>query len=199
MTIRKDPLNIIITGVGGQGNVLASHIIATAGIKEGFYVTVGETYGASQRGGGVMSNVRFSSKEQYSPLISSGQADIIIGLEPAETLRVISDFGNPNTRVLVSPRPVYPIWVLSGMAVYPPVEEIVERIGKLVSKVDIIKAGKEGDSARAANVLMVGALAGSKMVPIAVESYEEAIREIVPPNLLEMNMKAFKEGVLAMA
>ena len=199
MTLQKDPLNLIITGVGGQGNVLASHIIATAGIKEGFYVTVGETYGASQRGGGVMSNIRFSSQEQYSPLISAGQADIVIGLEPAETLRVIADFGNPNTRVLVSPRPIYPIWVLSGMATYPPVEEVLERIGKLVSKVDVIKAGEAGDAARAANVLMVGALAGSKMVPIAIESYEEALREIVPSKLLEMNIQAFKEGVSAMA
>ena len=90
MALDKDPLNLIITGVGGQGNVLASQIVASAGIKEGLYVTVGETYGASQRGGAVMSHVRFSARAQCSPLISEGQADIVVGLEPVEALRVMA-------------------------------------------------------------------------------------------------------------
>ena len=78
MALDKDPLNLIITGVGGQGNVLASQIVASAGIKEGLFVTVGETYGASQRGGSVMSHVRFSATAQFGPLISEGQADIVV-------------------------------------------------------------------------------------------------------------------------
>ncbi|MCP4683562.1 MAG: indolepyruvate ferredoxin oxidoreductase, partial [Desulfobacterales bacterium] len=136
MKIEKDPLNLIIAGVGGQGNVLASHIIAYAGIQDGFFVTVGETYGASQRGGSVMSHVRLSSITQRGPLVPEGQADVIMGLEPAETLRVIADFGNPNTRVIMNPRPVYPIWVLSGLAEYPSVEDIINRLEKLAKGVN---------------------------------------------------------------
>lgn len=198
MALEKDPVNVIITGVGGQGNVLASHILASAGIKEELYVTVGETYGASQRGGPVMSHVRFSSKTQCGPLIPEGQADIVVGLEPVEALRVITEFGNPGTRVIVSPRPIYPIWVLSGQAKYPPVEEVLQRIGELVESVKVVKSSEDGEAALPANVLMVGALAGSGMVPIGLASFEEAMREILAPKDLELNLQAFRKGVEAM-
>lgn len=197
MALEKDPLNLIITGVGGQGNVLASYIVASAGIRERLYVTVGETYGASQRGGAVMSHVRFSSESQCSPLIPEGQADIVVGLEPVEALRVITDFGNPETRVIVSPRPVYPVWVLSGQAKYPPVEEVLGKLRELVGKVEVVETTEEGEAPLAANVLMMGALAGSGLVPIAIESFEEAMREILAPKDLELNLQAFRTGVKA--
>ena len=197
MALEKDPLNLIITGVGGQGNVLASHIVASAGIREGLYVTVGETYGASQRGGAVMSHVRFSLKAQCSPLIPEGQADIVVGLEPVEALRIITDFGNPKTKVIVSPRPVYPVWVLSGQAKYPPVEEILGKLGELVDEVQVVETAEEGEVPMAANVLMMGALAGSGLVPIPIGSFEEAMREILSPRDLETNLRAFRKGVEA--
>ena len=195
MTLEKDPLNLIIAGVGGQGNILASQIVATAGIKEWLYVTVSETYGASQRGGPVMSHVRFSAKAQCGPLIPEGEADIIVGLEPIEALRIIADYGNPSTRVIVSPRPIYPISVLSGQAKYPPVEEVMQKLGGLVAEVRVIKAIEEGETGRAANVVMVGALAGSGMVPIEMKNFEESIREIMSPRDLDLNLRAFKKGV----
>jgi indolepyruvate ferredoxin oxidoreductase beta subunit len=195
MTLEKDPLNLIIAGVGGQGNILASQIVATAGIKEGLYVTVGETYGASQRGGPVMSHVRFSAQAQCGPLIPEGEADIIVGLEPIEALRIIADYGNPGTRVIVSPRPIYPIWVLSGQAKYPPVEEVVQKLGEFVAEVRVVKAIEEGETGLAANVVMVGALAGSGMVPIRMKNFEESIREIMSPRDVELNLQAFKKGV----
>jgi indolepyruvate ferredoxin oxidoreductase beta subunit len=195
MTLEKDPLNLIIAGVGGQGNILASQIVATAGIKEELYVTVGETYGASQRGGPVMSHIRFSAQAQCGPLIPEGEADIIVGLEPIEALRIIGDFGNPKTRVIVSPRPIYPIWVLSGQAKYPPVEEVLQKLGELVAEVRVVKAIQEGETGLAANVVIVGALAGSGMLPIAVKYYEESIREIVAPKDLDLNLQAFRKGV----
>ena len=160
MSLEKDPLNLIIAGVGGQGNILASQIVATAGIKERLYVTVSETYGASQRGGPVMSHVRLSAKEQCGPLIPEGEADIIVGLEPIEALRVIADYGNPGTRVIVSPRPIYPISVLSGQVDYPPVEEVIHKLGDLVAEVRVVKGIEEGETGLATNVFMVGALAG---------------------------------------
>jgi indolepyruvate ferredoxin oxidoreductase beta subunit len=195
MTLEKDPLNLIIAGVGGQGNILASQIVATAGIKEGLYVTVGETYGASQRGGPVMSHIRFSAKAQCGPLIPEGEADIIVGLEPIEALRIIADYGNPRTRVIVSPRPIYPIWVLSGQAKYPPVEEVVQKLKEFVSEVKVVKAIEEGETGLAANVVMVGALAGSGMVPIEMKNFEESIREIMSPKDVDLNLQAFKKGV----
>jgi indolepyruvate ferredoxin oxidoreductase beta subunit len=195
MTLKKDPLNLIIAGVGGQGNILASQIVATAGIKEGLYVTVGETYGASQRGGPVMSHVRFSALAQCGPLIPEGEADIIVGLEPIEALRIIADYGNPGTRVIVSPRPIYPIWVLSGQAKYPPVEEVMQKLGELVAEVRVVKAIEEGETGLAANVVMVGALAGSGMLPVKMKNFEESIREIVSPKDLDLNLRAFKKGV----
>ncbi len=199
MTLEKDPLNLIITGVGGQGNVLASHIVASAGIKEELYVTVGETYGASQRGGPVMSHVRFSSQAQCSPLISEGQADIVVGLEPVEALRVMAEFGNPKTRVIVSPRPIYPIWVLSGQAKYPPIEEILGNLEELADRVQVVDVSEDGEALVGTNVLMIGALAASGLLPIPIESFEEAMREILAPKDLEMNFQIFRKGMQAMA
>ncbi|MEE8471322.1 MAG: indolepyruvate oxidoreductase subunit beta [Dehalococcoidia bacterium] len=198
MTLNKDPLNLIITGVGGQGNVLASHIVASAGIREGLYVTVGETYGASQRGGPVMSHVRFSSAAQCSPLISEGQADIVVGLEPVEALRVIADFGNPKTKVIVNPRPIYPVWVLAGHATYPPVEEVLRRLEELVDSVRVIRVSEDGEAPLAVNVLMVGALAASGTLPMAIESFEEAIKEILSPKEVDRNLQALRKGAAAM-
>ncbi|MGB3129031.1 MAG: indolepyruvate oxidoreductase subunit beta [Dehalococcoidia bacterium] len=199
MTLEKDPLNLIITGVGGQGNVLASHIVASAGIKEELYVTVGETYGASQRGGAVMSHVRFSSQAQCSPLISEGQADIVVGLEPVEALRVMAEFGNPKTRVIVSPRPIYPIWVLSGQAKYPPIEEILGNLEELADRVQVVDVSEDGEALVGTNVLMIGALAASGLLPLPIESFEEAMREILAPKDLEMNFQTFRKGMQAMA
>ena len=197
MALEKDPLNLVITGVGGQGNVLVSYIVASAGISEGLYVTVGETYGASQRGGAVMSHVRFSFELQCSPLIPEGQADIVVGLEPVEALRVVADFGNPGTKVIVSPRPIYPVWVLSGQAKYPPVEEVLGRLGELVGKVEVVETTEEGEVPLAANVLMMGALAGSGLLPFAIGSFEQAMKEILAPKDLELNLQAFRKGVEA--
>jgi indolepyruvate ferredoxin oxidoreductase beta subunit len=199
MALNKDPLNLIITGVGGQGNVLASQILASAGIAEGLYVTVGETYGASQRGGPVMSHVRFSPQAQCSPLISEGQADVVVGMEPVEALRVVVDYGNPGTKVLVSPRPIYPSWVLSGQATYPPLEEILATLRGSVDSVQVVKVKEDRETPVAANVLMMGALAASGLVPIPISSFEQAMGDILAPKDLEANLQAFRKGAEAVA
>jgi indolepyruvate ferredoxin oxidoreductase beta subunit len=141
-----------------------------------------------------MSHIRFSARAQCGPLIPEGEADIIVGLEPIEALRIIADFGNPGTRVIVSPRPIYPIWVLSGQAKYPPVEEVLQQLRELVTEVRVVKAIQEGETGLAANVVMVGALAGSGMLPIPVKYFEESIKEIVAPKDLDLNLRAFRKG-----
>ncbi|MDY6965367.1 MAG: indolepyruvate oxidoreductase subunit beta [Halobacteriota archaeon] len=196
--MEKDPLNLIICGVGGQGNVLASQIIASAGINEGLFVTIGETYGASQRGGSVMSHVRFSEVMQYGPLIPVGQADVILGFEPTETLRVIADYGNPDIDVIVNPRPYYPIDVLSGRVEYPEISEILDTIKELSASLKVVEAtelAKAAGDTVVQNVAMVGCLAGSGLLPISVKSYEETIKEMFSEKKQELNLKAFEKGV----
>ena len=198
MTLEKEDLNIIITGVGGQGNVVASQIFASAAVRDGFYVSVGETYGAAQRGGAVMSHVRLSEETPYGPLTPEGRAHIILGFEPVECLRTVGGFGNEKTKVIVNPRPVYPIDVLSGMSKYPAVEEVLKAIKELVYSVHVVEATelakKAGDSIMQ-NVVMVGCLAGSVFTPVKVETLREVIKETFAKRRPEANLKAFELGV----
>jgi len=199
MTLGKEGLlNIIITGVGGQGNVVASRIFASATVQDGFYVSVGETYGAAQRGGAVMSHVRLSKETQYGPLTPEGRAHIILGFEPVECLRTIGSFGNEKTKVIVNPRPVYPIDVLSGAVKYPAVEEVLKAIKELVYSVQVVEAtelAKKAGDPIMQNVVMVGCLAGSGFTPVKVETLREVIKETFVKRRPEANLKAFELGV----
>jgi len=199
MAIHKDPINLIITGVGGQGNILASQLTATAAIAEGFYTSIGETYGASQRGGSVMSHVRFSKEFQYGPLIPKGEADVVLGFEPLETLRILVDYGHEATAVIFNPRPNYPISVLSGQAKYPPVEELFAKIKALAGSARIVAAtelAKELGAMVAMNVIMVGALAGSETLPVPRSRFEDAIKEVFEAgDKRDFNLKALSLGV----
>jgi indolepyruvate ferredoxin oxidoreductase beta subunit len=199
MTLNKaDPLNVIITGVGGQGNVLASRILAFAALRDGSFVSVGETYGATQRGGAVMSHVRISEETQYGPLTPEGRAHIILGLEPVECLRTIGSFGNEKTEVIVNARPVYPIDVLSGASKYPKVDEVLRAMEELVRGVRVVEAtelAKEAGDPVMQNVVMVGCLAGSGLTSIRVETFREVIKETFAKKSLKTNLKAFELGV----
>ena len=200
MRMKEDPLNIIITGVGGQGNVLASQIVASAAVQDGLYVSVGETYGATQRGGAVMSHVRLSEETQYGPLMSKGKAHIILGFEPVESLRTIGDFGNKKTRVIVNPRPIYPIDVLSGASKYPAVEDVLNAIKELVSSVQVVEAtelAKEAGDTLMQNIVMVGCLIGSGFTPLKIETVREIIKEIFAEKNPAANLKAFELGLKA--
>jgi indolepyruvate ferredoxin oxidoreductase beta subunit len=199
MTLKKeDPINIIITGVGGQGNVVASQIFASAAVRDGFYVSVGETYGAAQRGGAVMSHVRLSEETQYGPLTPEGRAHIILGFEPVECLRTIGSFGNEKTKAIVNPRPVYSIDVLSGASKYPAVKEVLKVIKELVHSVHMVEAtelAKKAGDPIMQNVVMVGCLAGSGFTPVKVETLREVIRETFAKRRPEANLKAFELGL----
>jgi indolepyruvate ferredoxin oxidoreductase beta subunit len=198
MTTNGDCLNIIITGVGGQGNILASHILATAAISDGYRTTIGETYGQSQRGGAVMSHVRLSRELPFGPLIPEGGADVIVGLEPMETLRVASMYANPSTKVIVNPRPNYPLMVLYGAAEYPDVSELLERLREMSEDVKVVEStesAKKAGEAMASNVVMVGALAGSGWVPVPVDTFTSVLKEVIPAKVLAVNQQAFKLGI----
>src|SRR5512140_3377799 len=113
-SVMKDPYNIVITGVGGQGNVMASRVLSNMLVRRGHKVTIGETFGMSQRGGSVMSHIRVSRTAVWSPQIPKGRADLIVAIEPLEAIRVLLDYGNPEVKVLVNMRPIYPVGVITG-------------------------------------------------------------------------------------
>lgn len=194
----KDPLNVIVTGVGGQGNVLVSQFMGRALVRAGYHVTIGETYGASQRGGAVMSHIRISRQAQYGPLIPSGQANVILGLEPVETLRVLAQYGNPGVTVITNSRPVYPLAVAIGAARYPSVEEIMSALEALSASAWLINAtdiAVELGAPILANIIMVGALVGAGVLPLRPEEVEQEFQESLSDDRLKLNLKAFRRGL----
>lgn len=195
--LMKDPLNLVITGVGGQGNVVISLLIGNALIGEGYKVTVGETYGASQRSGSVMSHVRISREIQYFPVMPNGCADIVLGMEPVETLRRLVQFGNPNVVTIVNPRPMYPVSVSAGEVEYPDIGKLIHKIEELSARVWVINATEEaqklGDPVFA-NMILIGALIGSGLLPLDTKSVEPALQERFPKRL-QANMIALKKGL----
>jgi indolepyruvate ferredoxin oxidoreductase beta subunit len=193
----QDPFNVIIGGVGGQGNVLASQILGRILVPQGYVITIGETYGASQRGGAVMSHLRISSTDQYSPLIPEGQCHLLIALEPVEGLRILDHYGSPRVRTLLNTRPVYPIDVLSGNASYPEISEVLATLQELSKRVWALNATEialEMGDPIYSNMVMLGALCATKVMPIDRGAFEAAIEEALSPDRLAQNMEAFDRG-----
>lgn len=193
----KDPLNLVITGVGGQGNVIMSLLIGSALVRKGFLVTIGETYGASQRSGSVMSHVRVSKELRCSPYIPIGFADIVLGMEPAETLRVLGQFGNPNVTTIVNPRPIYPIETAASNIQYLDAGMLLSAIEKLSAKVWVINATEEArklGSPIFANMILIGAIIGSGMLPLDTKSFESVLQERFPKEL-QANIVALERGM----
>jgi len=191
----KDPLNLIITGVGGQGNVLISRLIGQAMVDAGMKVTVGETYGASQRGGSVASHVRISRDKEYGPITPEGHADVILGLEPVETLRILGLYGNPRTFVITNIRPFYPLCVATGEAEYPSLEIIKKSINELSEKAWYIDASEIAINLGApllANMVMVGAIIGIKVLPLTQDMFERQLEASFEGENLSLNLKAFR-------
>jgi indolepyruvate ferredoxin oxidoreductase beta subunit len=187
--------NIIISGVGGQGNVRAAQIIGLAALKSGYDVKITDVYGIAQRGGSVLSHVRIG-ENIYSPLIEEHKADIVLGLEPMECLRATINFLKIKGIVIINTRPIYPVEVLIGKAKYPDVNNIVsliKKIAKFVLAFDATKIAEDIGSPIATNIVLIGALIGLDVIPLKKELLIEAIRESLPYNI-EENIKAFNEG-----
>ncbi len=196
----KDPLNLIITGVGGQGNVLISRLIGQALVDGGMQVTVGETYGASQRGGSVASHVRISRQEEYGPITPEGHADVILGLEPVETLRILGLYGSPETFVVTNIRPFYPLCVATGEVEYPSLKTIKKSINELSEKawyIDASKIALDLGAPLLANMVMVGAIVGLNLLPLTMDMFERQLRENFEKERLSLNLKAFRMGLEA--
>ncbi len=199
MSLReKDPINLIITGIGGQGNILISKLLGDTLQEEGYWITIGETYGASQRGGSVASHVRISREALYSPITLQGAADIILSLEPVEALRILATYGSPKTYVVTNVRPVYPMAVAIGEAEYPAIERIKQAIGELSQEAFYLNASEIAIGLGApllTNMVMAGALVGSRLLPLNEEQFERQLGVNFQAEKLALNVKAFKLGV----
>jgi indolepyruvate ferredoxin oxidoreductase beta subunit len=197
-SLAKDPTNIIITGVGGQGNVMASRVLAGMLVNAGFIVTIGETFGMSQRGGSVMSHLRVSSSSVLSPQIPQGRADIVIALEPVEALRVLVKYGNPDVAVLTNSRMVYPMGVITGEFTYPSIDEVKSMFEKISAKnwiIDATSVAVDLGNPVLSNIVMIGALAGTSLLPIDRRVFEKEITKSMSADKCLINLTAFDAGM----
>lgn len=198
MAIREDPLNLVISGVGGQGNIMLSRLIGRSLLSKGYFVTIGETLGVAQRGGAVMSNVRISEKMPFGPLIPEGKAHIILSLEPLEALRMLVRYGNPKVTTITNFHPLFPVSVLSRKDQYPDYDALKKTIIELSESawfVDATDMGLKLEAPIVANVIMLGALIGIDSIPLAKEDIEAEIKASFSPDRVELNLKALKIGI----
>jgi indolepyruvate ferredoxin oxidoreductase beta subunit len=196
--LMSDPYNVIITGVGGQGNVLASKVLGNMLSEKGLQITIGETFGASQRGGSVMSHLRISATATWSPQIPKGRAHMVIALEPIEALRVLMVYGNPKTRVLCNVRPIQPVKVICGDSDYPSLEFLKQSIAELVENawfVNATNAAVKLGNPIFGNIMMIGALAAIGDLPLDRENFKATISKSMPSNKVEENLSAYDRGV----
>jgi len=191
-------INIIITGVGGQGNVLAAKLLATAGLEAGWEVTVGDVFGLTQRGGSVASHVRLFKGYLLPPLIPCRSLDILVAFEPLEALRILTQFGRETTRAIINDQPVWPIGVQAGRFQYPEAQELHSAIENLTSKTAFINAtrvAKELGNIQVLNMVMLGALYGSGWIPLSPRTFESIIQSSTSSQLRGLNIKAFRRGL----
>jgi len=195
--LSKDPINLVVAGVGGQGNVMVSLVIGNALVHEGYFVTIGETYGSSQRGGSVMSHLKISAEKQFSPLIPEGQADVVLGMEPVETLRVLKSFGNQNVVTVVNPRPIHAVDFTGTGGGYPDIQSMLGQIKSMSARTYMVSATDEAlkmGNAMLANMILIGALLKSGLVPISEDALVPVIKNMFPKAVAD-NTKALKAGM----
>jgi indolepyruvate ferredoxin oxidoreductase beta subunit len=197
MKTLPDPLNLIICGVGGQGNILISRLLGRALSTKGYLVNIGETFGSAQRGGAVFSGLRISKTKYYGPLIPEGQGHIILSLEPLETLRILNTFGNADVVTLTNFKPMYPVGVLSKRSVYPDSEKLkaaIQRLSKSSWFLNATEMAMELGSAIMTNIVMLGVLVGSDSLPLSIEEIEDEVKATFPGSKSDLNLQALKRG-----
>jgi len=183
--------NIMIVGVGGQGTLLTSRLLGTALLNEGYDVKVSEVHGMSQRGGSVVTYVKYGEKIA-SPLIEVGEADIILAFEQLEAARWLK-YMKPDGRMIINTRKIDPMTVISGAEVYPEgVLEKLEAAGADITALDALALAVEAGSPKAVNVVLVGVMAAG--MGLDKEVWINAIKETVPAKFLDLNLKAFELG-----
>ena len=192
----RPTINMLLSGVGGQGVVLASFVLSHVAIEEGYDVKQSEVHGMSQRGGSVTSHFRFGDKI-WAPLVSPGAADILMAFESLEALRYVH-WLKPGGLLVYNAQKINPSPVAAGLATYP--EDIDGQIVAAWPRVQCVKANElaaQAGTVKSANVIMLGAV--SPALPFERATWEAVIRRAVPPKSVDVNMEAFRLGVATAA
>ncbi len=191
-----DTFKIVVAGVGGQGTLLASRLLAEAAIKAGLHVKIGETYGMAQRGGPVMGHIQIGG-ETNNPQIRKGEADVLIGFEPAEAVRRGVTYLKKDGLALINTRKTTPVEVVSGMMPYPDMDKLfalLEKVTKNIHTFDATGIAEEAGDPITTNIVMLGAITESGLLPCSEEIVVNTMKEGLKPQFIEMNMKAFDLG-----
>lgn len=183
-------MNIMIVGVGGQGTLLASRILGNTVLSEGYDVKVSEVHGMSQRGGSVVTYVKFGDAI-YSPIIDKGEADIILAFEQLEAYRALP-YLKEGGKIIVADQKINPMPVITGASEYP--ENIIDKLKAVsdVTALDALSLAKKAGSAKAVNVVLIGLMAKNTAIPY--EKWVECVKKTVPEKLLDVNLRAFDLG-----
>lgn len=193
--VKKQEINIIICGVGGQGVVLVSELLGNAAVRGGVPVKGSEVLGMAQRGGSVFSNLRLGG-DVIAPMTPEGKCDVLIAVEPSEALRNIQYLAK-NSVVVLNTTTVMPYTVFLGKSGYPTQDEIIKKLWKVTDRIITLDASglaKEAGSLQAANVVMLGALFGTGLMPVKDETAKEAILARFKGKVGEINIKTFDLG-----
>lgn len=183
--------NVMIVGVGGQGSLLASKLLGKLLVDEGYDVKVSEVHGMSQRGGSVVTYVRFGDKV-YSPVIEEGEADFIVSFEKIEAARWVK-YLKKGGKIITNTQQIDPMPVIIGAATYPEnVLDEIEQAGIDLDAIDALSLAEQAGSSKATNIVLMGRLARGFNVPY--ENWIRAIENSVAPKFVEMNKKAFELG-----
>ncbi len=194
--IERDILNFLLVGVGGQGTILASNVLAELGMKLGYDVKKAEIHGMSQRGGSVISHLRWG-QQVFSPIIGKGEADFLLAFEKLEALRFLDQI-RPEGVFLVNDYKIVPVTVSSGNAVYPPNDAIIENTHQYTHNdfwVDCRGIAEDLGNVKVANVVLLGALCG--LMEMEPDSWFTIIAGKVPHKSVEINRLAFQRGINA--
>ena len=182
--------NIMIVGVGGQGTLLTSRVLGNTVIREGYDVKVSEVHGMSQRGGSVVTYVKFGDAV-HSPIIDKGEADIILAFELLEAYRALP-YLKKGGKMIVNTQKIDPMPVITGAAQYP--KDIEKKLAAAVDlvPVDALSLALKAGNPKTANVVLIGVMARSTAIPY--ETWVDTVRQTVPPKFLDVNLKAFDLG-----
>ena len=192
-----EPKRLVIVAVGGQGNLLASSVLGEAALLNDIPLHMSEIHGMAQRGGVVESALVFG--DATSTIISNGEADLLVGFEPSETLRALNKC-NPNTVVITNLAPLMPFTVNIGQGVYPDLKELQELIRKKTAKLIAFNAAelaKAAGNVLSVNMVLLGALIQTGILPLTVDNVKEAMQRKTKQQFLDSNLKAFELGYSA--
>jgi|APSaa5957512622_1039677.scaffolds.fasta_scaffold147582_1 indolepyruvate ferredoxin oxidoreductase, beta subunit len=195
----KDPYNMIIIGVAGQGNVMTSLLVCNALVNEGYDVTFGQTYAPQQRGAPVINYIRVSKNGVHSPIIPQGDADVIVSMEAVEALRMLASYGNQNVSTVINPRMMDSIDIAMVKGEYPDLDKLLGDIKDLSGKTWVVNATEEASKLGnpiIANVMLVGVMVGTELVPLDQAAVERELRDRFPDDsAFATNLEAFKKGI----